>query len=148
MWLLYIIHVDDLISYHLMSCSKPSTKPWPYFNLDVWLIFASKLATKPWPYFIPDLWLIFDRLLFEEPSSLKSSSPWIKKKKSPQVLFPSSLPVTTRGGFESGGSGIGQNRYPSVENKFMDNLSVDRFGRSGRLSGFGGWVVGRVVGFK
>jgi hypothetical protein len=43
-----------------MSCNKPSTKPWPYFNPDVWLIFASKLATKPWPYFIPDLWLIFD----------------------------------------------------------------------------------------
>ena len=49
---------------------------------------------------------------------------------------------TARGGFGSGGSGIGQIRCPSVENKLTDNPSVDRFGRVGRLSGFGGRVVG------
>ena len=40
------------------------------------------------------------------------------------------------------GSGIGQIRCPSVENKFTDNPSVDRFGRVGRLNGFSGRVVG------
>jgi hypothetical protein len=47
-----------------------------------------------------------------------------------------------RGGFGSGGLGIGQNLCSSVENKFTNNPSVDRFGRSGLLSGFGGQVVG------
>ena len=32
----------------------------------------------------------------------------------------------SRGGFGSGGSGIGQNRCPSIENKFTDNPSVNR----------------------
>ena len=31
-----------------------------------------------------------------------------------------------RGGFRSGGSGIGQIRCPSVENKFTDNPSANR----------------------
>ena len=44
----------------------------------------------------------------------------------------------SRGGF---GSGIGQIRCPSVENKFTDNPSVDKFRRAGRLSGFGRRVV-------
>ena len=51
-----------------------------------------------------------------------------------------------RGGFGSDGSGIGQNRCPSVENKFTDNLSVNcpliSSGRSGQLSAFGGWMSG------
>ena len=49
--------------------------------------------------------------------------------------------VVPRGGFGSGGSGIGKILCPSVENKLMDNPSVDRFGWTGRLSGFGGRVV-------
>ena len=50
-----------------------------------------------------------------------------------------------RGGFGSDGSGIGQNRCLSVENKFTDNPSVDRFGSVERV-----WRVdvGRVVGFN
>jgi hypothetical protein len=43
--------------------------------------------------------------------------------------------VGGRGGFGSGGSGIGQNRCPSVENKFTDNPSVNRplIGSGGRV---------------
>ena len=54
--------------------------------------------------------------------------------------------VYARGGFGSDESGIGQNRCPSVENKFTDNPFINRpligSGRSGRLSGFGGWMSG------
>jgi hypothetical protein len=43
--------------------------------------------------------------------------------------------VLGRGGFGSGGSGIGQNRCPFVENKFTDNPSVNRLliGSGGRV---------------
>ncbi len=58
--------------------------------------------------------------------------------------------VLVRGGFGSDRLGIGQNRCPSVENKFTDNPSVNRpligSGQSGRLSGFGGWMSGRWSG--
>ena len=43
--------------------------------------------------------------------------------------------IVNRGGFGSDGSGIGQNRCPSIENKFTDNPSVNR-----PLIGSGGWV--------
>jgi hypothetical protein len=33
--------------------------------------------------------------------------------------------MISRGGFGSGGSGIGQNRCPSVKNKLTDNPSVN-----------------------
>ena len=41
----------------------------------------------------------------------------------------------SRGGFGSGGSGIGQIHCPSVENKFTDNPSANR-----PLLSSGGWV--------
>ena len=45
------------------------------------------------------------------------------------------LDVVIRGGFGSGGSGIGQNCCPSVENKLTDNPSVNRplIGSGGRV---------------
>ena len=43
--------------------------------------------------------------------------------------------VTFRGGFGLGGSGIGQIRCPSVENKLTDNMSANC-----PLIGSGGWV--------
>ena len=48
-----------------------------------------------------------------------------------------------RGGFRLGGSGIGQIRCPSVENKLTDNPFVYRL-----LIGSSGRVVGRVIGFN
>jgi hypothetical protein len=36
------------------------------------------------------------------------------------------LAIVIRGGFGSGGSGFGEIRCPSVENKFMDNPSANR----------------------
>ena len=58
--------------------------------------------------------------------------------------------IPCRGGFGLDGSGIGQNRCPSVENKFTNNPSVNRplicLGRLGQLSGFGGWMSGRWLG--
>jgi hypothetical protein len=48
-------------------------------------------------------------------------------------LQPKTTRVKNKGGHGSGGLGIGQNRYPSVENKFTDNLSVDRHGSVGRV---------------
>ncbi len=52
------------------------------------------------------------------------------------------LVVNGRGGFGSGGSGIEQNRCPSVEIRITDNPSVNRpligTGRTGRLVGFRG----------
>jgi hypothetical protein len=56
--------------------------------------------------------------------------------------------VLVRGGFGSDRLGIGQNRCSSVENKFTDNPSVDRFG-SVRLVEQVWWVdVRRVVRFN
>ena len=45
------------------------------------------------------------------------------------------LGVGIRGGFGSGGSGFGEIRCPSVENKFMDNPSANRplIGSGGRV---------------
>ena len=56
---------------------------------------------------------------------------------------------TTRAGHGLGGSGIGQNHCLSVENKFTDNPSVNHslIGLS-RLSGFGRWMSGGLVGFN
>jgi hypothetical protein len=44
--------------------------------------------------------------------------------------------MSDRGGFGSGGSGIGQIRCPSVENKFTDNSSAIRplISSGGRVS--------------
>ena len=51
-----------------------------------------------------------------------------------------------RGGFGSDRSSIGQNRCPSVKNKFTDNPFVNHpligSGWSGRLSGIGRWMSG------
>jgi hypothetical protein len=53
-----------------------------------------------------------------------------------------------RGGFGSDGSGIEQNRCPSVEIRITDNPSVNHpligTGRTGRL----GDRTGRLVGFR
>ena len=64
------------------------------------------------------------------------------------------LVPATRGGFGSGGSGIGQNRCPSIENKFTDNPSVNRLliGSSDRVGWAGlagGWssLKNMQVGF-
>jgi hypothetical protein len=58
----------------------------------------------------------------------------------------------TRGGHGSGESDIGQNRCPSVENKYTDNPSVNHplinTGQSDRLSGFGRWMSGGLVEFN
>ena len=49
------------------------------------------------------------------------------------ILF--SLVIMSRGGFGSGGSGFGEIRCPSVENKFTDNPSANRplIGSGGRV---------------
>jgi hypothetical protein len=54
----------------------------------------------------------------------------------PQFSFLETLPrVMTRGGFGSGGSGFGQIRCPSVENKLTDYPSANRplIGSGGRV---------------
>jgi hypothetical protein len=48
-----------------------------------------------------------------------------------------------RGGF---GSDIGQNHCPSVENKFTNNPSVDRFGFGGWMSGGWSGLIGLASG--
>jgi hypothetical protein len=57
--------------------------------------------------------------------------------------------IRNKGGHGSGGSGIGQNHCPSVENKYTDYLTVNYpLIGTGRLSGFGGWMSARLVGFN
>ena len=50
-------------------------------------------------------------------------------------LLCASFNECTRGGFGSGGSGFGEIRCPSVENKFTDNPSANRplIGSGGRV---------------
>ena len=60
--------------------------------------------------------------------------------------------MVTRGGHGPGGSGIGQNRCLSVENKFMGNPSVNYpligTSQAGRLGGFGRWILDGLVRFN
>ena len=70
------------------------------------------------------------------------------------MTHPLDAKTTSRGGFGSCGSGIGQIRCPSVENKFTDNPFANRLlissgGRVGCTGLAGRWssLIGLQVGF-
>ena len=57
--------------------------------------------------------------------------------------------MSLRGGFGLSGSNFRKIHYPSVENKFMDNPSVNRplIGSGGRVVGFNGLASGIFLDF-